>query len=87
MHLSKGVFRAAHVAAHRRVLAGALLEVEVEVSQSLPGMVVVGLPDAAVRESQDRERANYALFNSSSVSVTSGARKEAAEPEVARAAA
>ena len=34
-----------------------LVEVEVDVGQGIPGMVVVGLPDAAVRESQDRVRA------------------------------
>ena len=52
-------------------LDGVLVEVEVDVGQGLPGMVVVGLPDAAVRESQDRVRAHHALFNISSVSVTS----------------
>src|SRR5215211_796617 len=38
-------------------LDGVLVEVEVDVGQGVPGMVVVGLPDAAVRESQDRVRA------------------------------
>ncbi len=38
-------------------LDGVLVEVEVDVGQGQPGMVVVGLPDAAVRESQDRVRA------------------------------
>ncbi len=38
-------------------LEGVLVEVEVDVGQGIPGMVVVGLPDAAVRESQDRVRA------------------------------
>jgi magnesium chelatase family protein len=38
-------------------LDGVLVEVEVDVGQGLPGMVVGGLPDAAVRESQDRVRA------------------------------
>ena len=38
-------------------LDGMLVEVEVDVGQGVPGMVVVGLPDAAVRESQDRVRA------------------------------
>jgi magnesium chelatase family protein len=38
-------------------LDGVLVEVEVDVGQGIPGMVVVGLPDAAVRESQDRVRA------------------------------
>jgi magnesium chelatase family protein len=38
-------------------LDGVLVEVEVDVGQGLPGTVVVGLPDAAVRESQDRVRA------------------------------
>lgn len=38
-------------------LDGVLVEVEVDVSQGVPATVVVGLPDAAVRESQDRVRA------------------------------
>ncbi|MFT4039103.1 MAG: magnesium chelatase domain-containing protein [Thermomicrobiales bacterium] len=38
-------------------LDGVLVEVEVDVGQGIPGMVVVGLPDAAVRESQDRVKA------------------------------
>jgi magnesium chelatase family protein len=38
-------------------LDGVLVEVEVDVGGGQPGMVVVGLPDAAVRESQDRVRA------------------------------
>jgi len=38
-------------------LDGVLVEVEVDVGTGQPGMVVVGLPDAAVRESQDRVRA------------------------------
>jgi magnesium chelatase family protein len=38
-------------------LDGVLVEVEVDVGQGVPGMALVGLPDAAVRESQDRVRA------------------------------
>ena len=38
-------------------LDGVLVEVEVDVGQGHPGMVLVGLPDAAVRESQERVRA------------------------------
>src|SRR5918992_65970 len=38
-------------------LDGVLVEVEVDVGQGQPGMIVVGLPDAAVRESQERVRA------------------------------
>lgn len=38
-------------------LDGVLVEVEVDIGQGLPAIVVVGLPDAAVRESQDRVRA------------------------------
>ena len=38
-------------------LDGVLVEVEVDVGQGQPGMVLVGLPDAAVRESQERVRA------------------------------
>jgi len=37
-------------------LDGVLVEVEVDVGQGAPGMTVVGLPDAAVRESQERVR-------------------------------
>src|SRR5277367_6327256 len=36
---------------------GHLVSVEVHVSNGLPGFTVVGLPDAAVRESRDRVRA------------------------------
>ena len=38
-------------------LDGVLVEVEVDVGQGQPGMVLVGLPDAAVRESPERVRA------------------------------
>jgi len=38
-------------------LDGVLVEVEVDVGQGQPEMVLVGLPDAAVRESQERVRA------------------------------
>ena len=38
-------------------LDGVLVEVEVDVGQGQPGMVVVGLPDAAVQESRERVRA------------------------------
>jgi magnesium chelatase family protein len=37
--------------------AGRLVSVEVHVSNGLPGFTIVGLPDAAVRESRDRVRA------------------------------
>ena len=33
------------------------VDVEVVVSNGLPGMTIVGMPDAAVRESQERVRA------------------------------
>jgi magnesium chelatase family protein len=36
---------------------GRSVSVEVHVSSGLPGFTVVGLPDAAVRESRDRVRA------------------------------
>jgi magnesium chelatase family protein len=36
---------------------GRSVSVEVHVSNGLPGFTVVGLPDAAVRESRDRVRA------------------------------
>ncbi len=36
---------------------GRLVSVEVHVSNGLPGLTIVGLPDAAVRESRDRVRA------------------------------
>ena len=38
-------------------LDGVLVEVEVDVGTGMPGMVVVGLPDAAVQESKERVRA------------------------------
>ncbi len=38
-------------------LDGVLVEVEVDVGTGQPGMVVVGLPDAAVQESKERVRA------------------------------
>lgn len=42
-------------------LDGVLVEVEVDTSPGLPGMVIVGLPDAAVQES--RERVQSAIKN------------------------
>lgn len=38
-------------------VAGSAVSVEVHVSNGLPGFTVVGLPDAAIRESRDRVRA------------------------------
>lgn len=38
-------------------LAGTVIEVESEISSSLPGFVLVGLPDASLSESKDRVRA------------------------------
>lgn len=38
-------------------LDGVLIEVEVDVGTGQPGMVLVGLPDAAVQESRERVRA------------------------------
>ena len=43
-------------------LDGVVVEVEVDTRQSLPGIVIVGLPDAAVQES--RERVQSAIKNS-----------------------
>jgi len=43
-------------------LDGILVEVEVDVSGGLPGIIIVGLPDAAVQES--RERVRSAVKNS-----------------------
>ena len=43
-------------------LIGNLVEVEVDISDGLPGYVLLGLPDAALNESKDRVRA--ALVNS-----------------------
>ena len=40
-----------------RGIDGFMVEVEADLSQGLPGFDVVGLPDAAVRESRDRVRA------------------------------
>jgi len=39
---------------------GCPVVVEVHVANGLPGFTVVGLPDAAVRESRDRVRASFA---------------------------
>src|SRR5580704_1235429 len=47
--------------------------VEVHVSNGLPGFTVVGLPDAAVRESRDRGRAGLDLPIAIGVLVASGA--------------
>ncbi len=50
---------------HTRGLLGLhapLIEVEVHVSQGLPSLTIVGLPEAAVRESKDRVRS--AIINS-----------------------
>ncbi len=38
-------------------VTGALVEVEVDMSAGLPGVALVGLPDAVVRQSVDRVRA------------------------------
>jgi magnesium chelatase family protein len=38
-------------------LEGVIVEVEVDTSQGLPAMVIVGLPDAAVQESRERVQA------------------------------
>lgn len=38
-------------------LEGVIVEVEVDTGQGLPGMVIVGLPDAAVQESRERVQA------------------------------
>ena len=38
-------------------LEGVIVEVEVDTSANLPGMVIVGLPDAAVQESRERVQA------------------------------
>ena len=43
-------------------IAAPLIRVEVHLSNGLPGLTIVGLPEAAVRESKDRVRA--ALLNS-----------------------
>jgi len=46
-------------------LEGTVVEVEVDITRGLPGLLLVGLPDAAVRESIDRVRAavkNSGLF-------------------------
>ena len=44
-------------------LDGALVDVEVDISNGQPGTTIVGLPDAAVQESRERIRA--AIKNSS----------------------
>lgn len=43
-------------------LEGAIVDVEVDISRGLPGLTIVGLPDAAIRES--RERVRSAIMNS-----------------------
>jgi magnesium chelatase family protein len=43
-------------------LDGSLVEIEVDISQGLPGFIIVGLPDAAVQEA--RERVRSAIRNS-----------------------
>ena len=48
---------AAISAANLTAAVGRPLSVEVHVSNGLPGFTIVGLPDAAVRESRDRVRA------------------------------
>ena len=37
------------------------VSVEVDVSPGLPGLTMVGLPDATVRESRDREEPHFEL--------------------------
>jgi magnesium chelatase family protein len=49
---------------------GQPVSVEVHVSNGLPGFTIVGLPDAAVRESRDRVRA--ALLSSGLPRATRG---------------
>ncbi|WP_245160555.1 magnesium chelatase domain-containing protein [Blastococcus sp. CT_GayMR20] len=39
---------------------GAMVEIEVDMAQGLPGVVLVGLPDAVVRQSVDRVKAAVA---------------------------
>jgi len=38
-------------------VVGAMVEVEVDMSMGMPGVALVGLPDAVVRQSVDRVRA------------------------------
>ncbi|MDP3184877.1 MAG: magnesium chelatase domain-containing protein, partial [Anaerolineales bacterium] len=38
-------------------LEGVVVEVEVDTGQGMPGMTIVGLPDAAVQESRERVQA------------------------------
>lgn len=35
-------------------LEGVIVEIEVDIGRGLPGMTIVGLPDAAVQESRER---------------------------------
>jgi magnesium chelatase family protein len=46
-------------------LEGALVDVEVDISNGLPSFAIVGLPDTAVNEAKDRVRA--AIRNSGGV--------------------
>jgi magnesium chelatase family protein len=38
-------------------LEGVLVDVEVDTSRGMPSLIIVGLPDAAVKESSERVRA------------------------------
>src|SRR5262245_19479523 len=40
-----------------RGVAGEIVEIEADISSGLPGVFLVGLPDAALQESRDRVRA------------------------------
>jgi magnesium chelatase family protein len=44
---------------------GAMVEIEVDIAQGMPGVAVVGLPDAVVRQSVDRVRAAVANVGAS----------------------
>ena len=46
-------------------ISGSIVEIEVDISDGLPGYILLGLPDAALNESKDRVRA--ALVNSGEV--------------------
>ena len=77
-----------------RGVSGQAVDVEVHVSQGVPGFTIVGLPDAACRESRDRVRAAllYSGFKWTDKRVTvnlapSGLRKEGAGLDLAIAVA
>ncbi|CAG0947053.1 Competence protein ComM [Anaerolineae bacterium] len=61
-------------------LDGALVDVEVYISNGQPGLTIVGLPDAAVQESRERVRA--AIKNSASIIPSTNASPSTLRPPI-----